>query len=230
MGKKNILLLGIAIVAIGLFVIPSTMSMFVGQHSWYSVRTPAQQYDLCERCHQAEVGEWMSNTGAHATYRDQYSTSGCFCHQVNETQIEGYGIDITNISAIGFEIFNESGNIGDTDDTWGSEWRTQATPHAAITIACTSCHLNATAQLANDDSAHKAFQDEAVASGNANTACMACHTMIGLNITMERNSGGLIIYGNHTINETGVYLWDVNVSINASRTNTSRIIEANTSV
>ncbi|MDO9516651.1 MAG: hypothetical protein Q7J10_01250 [Methanosarcinaceae archaeon] len=228
MGKRNTLLLGVAIIAIGLFVIPSTMSMFVGQHSWFSVRTPAQQYELCERCHQAEVGEWMSNNGAHSTYREMYNTSGCFCHQINESQVEGFGF--SNIESYNFSIFNESGIINSTSNaSWSTAWRSQATPHAAITIACVDCHVNATAQLANEKSAHKAFQDEAVVSGNANTACMACHTMVGLNITMERNSGGLIIYGNHTINETGVYVWDVNVTINSTRTNTSRIIAANNS-
>jgi hypothetical protein len=33
MDRKSTVLLGVAIVAIGLFIIPSTMSMFVGQHS-----------------------------------------------------------------------------------------------------------------------------------------------------------------------------------------------------
>ena len=230
MGKRNILLLGVAIVAIGLFVIPSTMSMFVGQHSWYSVRTPAQQYELCERCHQAEVGEWSSNTGAHAAYASQYENSGCFCHQVNETQLLGFGINTTAVANFGFEVFNESGAITDANSTWSTEWRTQDTPHAALTIGCTDCHYNATQQLANNDSAHKQFQDQATDSVGAteNTACMACHTMVGLNITMERNLGGLIINANHSV-VGGVYNWTVSVDINSTRTNTSRFIEANSS-
>lgn len=228
MGKNNILLLGVAIVAIGLFVIPSTMSMFVGQHSWYSVKTPAQQYDLCERCHQAEVGEWVSNTGAHSIYRNQYPNSGCFCHQINETQIEGFGF--TGIESYNFTIFNESGSLNSSNTSWGDAWRTQATPHAAITIACVDCHVNATAQLANEKSAHKQFQDQAINStgATANTACMACHTMVGLDITMERNYGGLIIYANHSV-DAGIYNWTVDVSINSTRTNTSTVYAPNSS-
>ena len=233
MGKNNILLLGVAIVAIGLFVIPSTMSMFVGQHSWYSVKTPAQQYDLCERCHQAEVGEWVSNTGAHSVYRTQYPNSGCFCHQINETQVEGFGL--TGIESYNFTIFNESGSLNSSNTSWANAWRSQDTPHAAITIACVDCHVNATLQLANDKSAHKEFQSQLNDSttANENTACMACHTMVGLDITMERNQGGIVIYANHTINATdGTYEWNVtaNTNITAPRTNTSRIIPANTSV
>ena len=228
MGKKNVLLLGVAIVAIGLFVIPSTMSMFVGQHQWYSVKTPAQQYQLCERCHQAEVGEWTANSGAHSTYA--LTGEGCFCHQINETQIAGFGINTSVIGDFGFEIFNESGGINSSNASWLTAWRTQDTPHAAITIGCTDCHVNATAQLANNDSAHKQFQEQATSSAGAtaNTACMACHTMVGLDITMERNYGGLIIYANHTV-DAGIYNWTVDVSINSTRTNTSTVYAPNSS-
>ena len=229
MGKKNVLLLGVAIVAIGLFVIPSTMSMFVGQHQWYSVKTPAQQYQLCERCHQAEVGEWTANSGAHSVYRDLYENSGCFCHQINESQIAGFGINTSTINAYGFEVFNGSGILDNDAATWNSSaWRTADTPHAAITIGCTDCHFNATLQLANNDSAHKQFQEQATSSSGAtaNTACMACHTMVGLDITMERNYGGLIISANHTV-DAGSYNWTVDVSINSSRTNTSTVFAPN---
>lgn len=235
MGRRNILLLGIAIVAIGLFVIPSTMSMFVGQHSWYSVRSSDVQYALCERCHAAEVAEWDGNTGAHSAYSSQYAdTSGCFCHQVNETQLTSFGINTSGAAFTGlaFEVFNGTGTINDTNTSWGDAWRTQATPHAAITIACTDCHQNATAQLNNTKSAHKEFfsQLNASTSANENTACMACHTMVGLNITMERNQGGIEVYANHTINATtGAYEWNVTASTNttAPRTSNSTYIPPN---
>ena len=229
MDKKNILILGFAIVAIGLFVIPSTMSMFVGQHRWYSVRTVDDQYDLCERCHAAEVGEWKANTGAHNAYRVEGTVNGtdpgCFCHQINETRLEDYGF--TGITEFNFEIFNESGNISNESTTWSDGWRTNATPHAAITIACVDCHYNATAQLSNEHSAHKQFQNVAVnatlADGvkNTNTACLACHTMVGLNITMERVWSGIDISANHT-NYTAGNAWDLTVTINGTkRTNNS---------
>ena len=226
MDRKSTLLLGVAIVAIGLFIIPSTMSMFVGQHSWYSVRTAEKQYDMCERCHTAEVGEWEANTGAHASYQDANPGIGCFCHQINESSLEDWGFNISGIDSHDFEIFNETGEITDSASTW--TWRNTTTPHAAITIECVSCHYNATEQLNNSNSAHRQFFVAAneTAGGNSNTACLACHTMVGLNITMERVWGGLDIYANHTnYTTTG---WELDITINqTARTTNSTWIPPN---
>jgi len=40
MKGKNMILLSVAVLAIGLFVLPQTMAMFVGQHQWFK----------CENC------------------------------------------------------------------------------------------------------------------------------------------------------------------------------------
>ena len=212
MDRKSTLLLGVAIVAIGLFIIPSTMSMFVGQHRWYSVRTTDAQYDMCQRCHTAEVGEWKANTGAHAAYQAANPGIGCFCHQINESSLGEWGFNTSKVDSYGFVIFNESGSITDTPGTWA--WRNTSTPHAAVTIECVSCHYNATAQLSQDHSAHKEFFEQANAStyGTNNTACMACHTMIGLNITMTRIGSGLDVSATHESD----YSWTVNVTTNVT--------------
>ena len=226
MDRKSTVLLGVAIVAIGLFIIPSTMSMFVGQHRWYSVRTIDDQYDMCQRCHVAEVGEWSANTGAHAAYQTANPGIGCFCHQINESSLSEWGFNTSRIDSHGFEIFNESGTINGSADTW--TWRNTTTPHAAITIGCEDCHYNATAQLSNDHSAHRQFfvAANATTGGTNNTACLACHTMVGLNITMERVWGGLDIYANHTnYTTTG---WELDITINqTARTTDSTWIPPN---
>jgi hypothetical protein len=220
---KSIILLGFAVVAIGIFIIPSTLSMFVGQHQWFSVRTAENQYDLCERCHAAEVGEWQANRargGAHSSYLNEGSSEdpGCFCHQVNDSRLSEYGIDTSNIDAFNFEIFNESGSLDGSAAEFANAWRTNNTPHAAITIACVDCHLNASSQLNNTNEAHKTFFNAslnvAAASDDIseNTACLACHTMVGLNITMERIESGITIVANHT-NYTSEG-WDLDISIN----------------
>ena len=222
MDRKSTLLLGLAIVAIGLFIIPSTMSMFVGQHRWYSVRATSDQYDMCQRCHTTEVGEWKANTGAHAAYR-VWSMSetgvdpGCFCHQINETRLGEFGFDTSQITDFNFEIFNETGGLNSTRASWETAWRTNATPHAAVTIECVSCHYNASTQLNNTNSAHRQFFVQAKNTtlnpyGTNNTACMACHTMVGLNITMTRVGSGIIVNATH--NED--YTWTVNVTTNTT--------------
>jgi len=231
MDKKSILILGFAIVAIGLFIIPSTMSMFMGSHRWVSVTTAEGQYEMCGRCHVAEVGEWMANDGAHSAYTavmaEEGRDPGCFCHQINTTAVGEFGLDTTEINNFGYEIFNESGELNTSlKERWNTSWRTKETPHAAITIECIDCHTNATDQLDNENEAHKPFFAQARNSevGSNNTACMACHTMIGLNITMERVEGGLFINANHTND----YNWTIEVTTNNTRTSESKYRPANT--
>lgn len=223
--KKNLLLLGIAVAAIGVFIIPSTMSMFVGQHRWYSVTTASSQYDLCQRCHIAEVSEWKANTGAHNAYRSWSMKNGpdpgCFCHQVNQTNLATFGFDSSRMKQFKFEVFNETGQLNTSRESWnisnGTSWRSESTPHAAVTIECIDCHYNASAQLNNTNEAHKTFYLQTKNTtlnpyGSNNTACMACHTMIGLNITMTRIRSGIILNATHNAN----YTWTVTVETNTS--------------
>lgn len=210
MKGKNMILLSVAVLAIGLFVLPQTMAMFVGQHQWFSVRTAEEQQILCQRCHEAEVNEWRGNDGAHSQYAAD-SGYHCFCHQINETELAAdWGL--SGVSDHGFIHWNASGDVVDKGN-WS--FRPNTTPHAALTVLCTDCHQNASTQLSNDNSAHKQFYEDVVnkPEGSNNTACMACHTMIGLNITMERIESGLEIYANHTGYVSG---WTVNASINDS--------------
>lgn len=224
--KGNLLLIGIALTAISVFIIPSTMSMFVGQHRWYSVTSASAQYDLCQRCHIAEVSEWKANTGAHAAYRTWTKSEtgvdpGCFCHQINQTRLATFGFDSSQMKQFNFEVFNESGQLNTSKDSWKwtnkTSFRSQSTPHAAVTIECVDCHYNASAQLNNTNEAHKAFFLQTKNTtlnpyGSNNTACMACHTMVGLNITMTRVKSGIIIQGTHNPN----YTWTVNVATNTT--------------
>ncbi|HDN65811.1 MAG TPA: hypothetical protein ENF23_05925 [Methanosarcinales archaeon] len=211
MKGKNMILLSVAVLAIGLFVLPQTMAMFVGQHNWFSVRTPASQYELCQRCHEAEVQEWRANTGAHAQYAHDNPNDGCFCHQINASKLsDDWNLD--DVDQLGFIHWNKSGEVKDQGN-W--TWRANTTPHAALTVECIDCHTNASAQLQNPNSAHRQFYTETLGKpeGSNNTACMACHTMVGLNITMERWDSGLTIYANHT-NYT--YGWTVDAAVNTS--------------
>jgi len=123
MKGKNMILLSVAVLAIGLFVLPQTMAMFMGQHTWYSVRTSESQYELCQKCHVNEVAEWRANTGAHATYNADHP--GCFCHQVNETALTEFGLtDAMAPGAYGmnFEHWNETGDVTGTGEDSTPRW------------------------------------------------------------------------------------------------------------
>jgi hypothetical protein len=73
-------LLAIAIIGMGLFILPSTLSMFGGQHSWYE----PQEID-CSKCHIIEYEEMSSGAyGVHSPHRTADTTFECTdCHNVS---------------------------------------------------------------------------------------------------------------------------------------------------
>lgn len=223
MKGKNILLLSFAILAIGLYVLPSTMSMFVGQHTWYSVRTDADKKELCEKCHTAEVAEFNANTGAHATFVSNEGKTCSMCHQVNLTLLsQTYNIDTSQLSGFNYSIWNETGEI--TNTNWS--WRNTSTPHAAIIIDCEDCHVNATTQISNPYEAHRPFWNQTTNAtlnpqADNSTACIACHTHTHLNITWVRVNG-LDIYGNHTNATAG---WNLTVTVNQTLNTTTQSVD-----
>ncbi len=197
MNANKIALLAIAIVAIGIFALPSTVSLFSGQHSWYGLDDPGNQVP-CEKCH-ADINDEMisGDNGVHTTL----AGPGCDCHRVNATA-----------SRFG-------GNYASGDDT-GSTPGTES--HAAETIACMICHeqgatfamgifaggfnqtavydgisgqreywYNDTNGTGGEYAAHNAFLNQAIENDlmeDSNEACIACHTRVGVNITWTKNT------------------------------------------
>ncbi|OYT63921.1 hypothetical protein B6V01_001645 [Methanosarcinales archaeon ex4572_44] len=225
MKGRNVLLLSVAVVALGLFVLPQTMSMFTGQHHWYSVKNPGDMEELCAKCHQPEVNEWNTNLaagGAHATFDENYGEySGCtICHQINETILTDYAINTSTLTGYNFEDFTQEGltNTSAASD-FTNAWRNQTTPHAAIKVDCQDCHYNATVQLSNPDSAHSDFYNQSSGAATDSAACIGCHTHTNINITWYKY-GGLDI--NATINTT-TEEWDIEVTTNTT------LVQGNTS-
>jgi hypothetical protein len=222
MDKRNTIFLGFAVIAIGLFIIPNTMSMFVGQHNWFSVKNPSDMEDLCKKCHKPEVDEWqetIANGGAHATFDKNFPGSGCtVCHQVNVTFLRTYSLNVSSLENYSFEDFTIRGlTKNSTPEDFQGKWRNQSTPHAAIKVKCVDCHYNATIQLSNSTEAHRDFYTHSSTNATENAACIGCHTMTNINISWYK-FGGLNI--NATINRTS-NRWDINVSTNTTLVQTS---------
>ena len=121
MNVNKIVLLMIAVVAVGIFALPSTVSLFSGQHTWYDLSTLSGRNDVpCEKCHAEIAGEMLSgDNGAHE------SLTCSMCHRSVFT-------DITYAR-------------GSYDPGSGSGGSYQpATPgeeaHAASTVECMHCH------------------------------------------------------------------------------------------
>ena len=213
--KNRLVLLSIAVVATGLFVLPQTVSMFAGQHSWYD---PKDDGIPCEKCHWLEYEELhgLTDEGGHTPHVYKNGNTHYFeceeCHNVT-----------MNVS-----YYQHTGNVG------------EHTPaHAATTVSCLDCHggtlygnssmvnyhfydipmhqlqkkygymdcdkchrvmpgrtfiENVDTELSNPRAAHRSFflamknnsKDESGLSG-ANEACLGCHSRTGVNITWTRN-------------------------------------------
>ncbi len=197
-GNKMVLM-AIAVIAVGMFALPSTVALFSGQHTWYGLGDTGNQVP-CRKCHMDIQDEMISDdNGVHRSLSDTPGPSSCLCHRVTtETTRLGTGV------ASGDEIGSTAGT----------------TSHAAEAIACMLCHENHTIypfaggfnqsavyeatgvpeedQYYYNDSvgkggeaaAHNQFIREAIKNplmADSNEACIACHTRIGVNITWTKN-------------------------------------------
>ncbi|MGB2841769.1 MAG: multiheme c-type cytochrome [Halobacteriota archaeon] len=186
-GNKMVLM-AIAVVAVGMFALPSTVSLFTGQHTWYDIN--ASKYLPCEKCH-AEIYDEFALSKVHGTLTGNTSgwvdtsnvTAGCYgCHRTSQT---GY-------------TYAKGGGSGALP---GKE------AHAASTVACMVCHdfnntagypnaggFNITTSIYNytygenytgEAAAHNKFIERAIEENvmeDANAACIACHTYIPVKI------------------------------------------------
>jgi len=121
MNGKGMVLLAVAVVAVGTFALPSTVSLFTGQHNWYDL-SPKGNDVPCEKCH-ADIAAELDNSGAHR------NLTCAMCHRTpfNNT----YNL-ISGHYEPGSSITYASGEGGGS--TLGEE------AHAASTIECMDCH------------------------------------------------------------------------------------------
>lgn len=164
---SRIVLLGIAVLVIGLFILPETLALFVGQHDFYDTTASGNGID-CLKCH-ADVRDELNRASAVNTlHRFGYSDARMCedCHMTTAPQLkEGL-------------VQGPGGQF-----------------HAAAAPACLDCHggtgpgLSALEIITGSEEVHKAFANESNISKllkGANEACISCHTHIGVNITWTK--------------------------------------------
>lgn len=218
-------LLFIATVGIGIFLLPSTLSLFAGQHTFY-----AGDDVSCRKCHQDifdELYYGSVTSGPHLSFGQNCMA----CHRTGYTVMNvnnSFGISprLPYLSPNSFFLGINSSETGF---------------HAATTLECVFCHDRVPPQLTNVSEAHTIFYQNATStrtlyynngtpkpnSGNqsvillkgANTACIGCHTHIWINATWIRNSG----YG-IDVSETG---GNYNITFSLNRTNVVTAVTAN---
>ncbi len=152
--SKRFVLLTVAVVAIGVFLLPGTVSLFAGQHVWYNISGNANEIP-CKKCH-ADVYEEMSSlaNGAHTRMNNHCE----FCHRTcfNNTYNWNTG-KYEPSSSITYASGEGSGS------TPGKE------SHAVATIECMDCH--------------GVYKDMGIGGGHWNhmmypeyeDRCMVCH-------------------------------------------------------
>lgn len=203
MQKK--ILLGIAIMAIGIIILPQTIAMFAGQHDWYDI-TENEQIP-CEKCH-SDISAELSLPG---TTNAMHRLMGCDqCHVTAAPNSEG----LTQGPGGQFHAATTAACI-DCHNTTLLYGTFQHGP-AAGALGCLTCHKNpqsfpgnfsATSILNGPEEVHKPFANQSIESRllkGANEACISCHTHVKVNITwnratyMEFNATEVVVGGNRT--------------------------------
>ncbi|MBE8538909.1 hypothetical protein [Geoglobus acetivorans] len=200
----KLLLAAMTIVTVGTIILPSTVSLFAGQHDWYTIDTEGNDVP-CEKCH-ADVYEELKNNPYHENF------TCAMCHRAIAT---GYA----------------SGNVNGETST-GSEWGAHAAStigclachgglkdttvdsHAHVEISgelnkmggsCSNtCHVDISGPpkaggfgLTGESwdtgtyAAHRQFVLDAKNDSlmdSANEACIACHTHVAVRINWTHAS------------------------------------------
>lgn len=197
--NSKILLLSVAVITVGLFAMPSTLSMFAGQHTFTGKNTT-----MCVKCH-SDIKDEINAGTFHKTLLGSSGNDCIGCHttsKVNSSYIplgnqSGNATFNGTTYMVGLDIAN-----GRFTNATGVN-QTGIVAHAAVTVECVACHPYV--NFTND--AHDAFATEA---GNktwlkgTNELCIDCHTKKFVSITWNRAGGQVITvdFQNKTVNIT----------------------------
>ncbi len=196
--SNKIVLLGLAVVAVGMFALPQTMALFAGQHNFYDTITSGSSGNAipCEKCH-ADIAEELSQPGA---VNSAHLGQDCFgCHMSTAPTNEG---------------LTWTKNAGTNPE------RAAADFHAAALVACLDCHgaagpgNDARSIFNGSAEAHKPFVNSASADDpanktnllkGANEACIGCHTHVAVDINWQHR---YMLVMNATVNDNHVWTVD----------------------
>lgn len=191
-GHKSTAMLTIALLAVGMYFLPATLSIFSGQHTFYDGENVS-----CKKCHYDIYNEiYPSGEGAQPPHWSNGPTC-TGCHRTGGVVGGEFGM------SIGYKETNVTSN---------------PEAHAAVTVECIFCHDLIEGEIKGSEEAHGAYYNATNQSSmlkGGNEACVGCHTHATLNVTWVRPSGY-----NMNADITGGY-WNLSFSVNQTKVNSS---------
>ena len=138
MDGQKVVLIATAIVALGIFVMPSTVSLFSGQHYWYNISGRSNEVP-CEKCHADIAAEMDALVGPH-TGETGYGRLKCgYCHRTFKIEKGDTGTyDWDQYPDVNLSLEAQYLYTYASGDGSGATPGKQA--HAASTIPCMYCH------------------------------------------------------------------------------------------
>ncbi len=202
--NNKIVLLGIAVLAVGVIALPETVAMFAEQHTWYPINqnNPSDSGVPCIKCH-IDVQQQIDSpaNGAHKNLKCET------CHVVSQlakgATLGGTGTIHAAASPLCMDCHDGSAEPGAELD-----------PHMfpGSTNNCQNCHydinnllktnMNATSIYQGKDEVHKNFAQGANYSTllkGSNEACIACHTHVSVDIVWTKPTN-LTFTASHGVN------------------------------
>lgn len=184
MNKK--ILLGLAVMAIGVIVLPQTISLFAGQHNFYDTISNPTTAVPCLKCHTDISGELQQPGIVNAIH----NTMGCDqCHITAAPNSEG------SRQGLNFHAAATAACIDCHNATL--LYGTFAHNANSTKLGCLTCHRNpqqipgnfSALSIFSSAEVHNIFAFSAKNSSllkDANEACIACHTHVKVNIVWTR--------------------------------------------
>ena len=184
MNKK--ILLGLAVMVIGVIVLPQTISLFAGQHNFYDTISNPTTAVPCLKCH-TDISDELQQPG---TVNAIHNAMGCDqCHITAAPNSEGLRQRL-NFHAAATAACIDCHNATLLYGTF---------PHSPnnTRLGCLTCHRNprqipgnfSALSIFSSTEVHNIFAFSARNSSllkDANEACISCHTHVKVNIVWTR--------------------------------------------
>lgn len=161
---RKLVILLIAVVAIGTFALPSVLTASVGQHTFY----PGSAVE-CTKCHTIDASSAGVGGEIYGSGNTDYGTVNNDVDNLNQYTSSGY----TPAKKIHLEV----GCEGCHTQAAGGTIPTDTHVGVSNNVVCVDCHVHVTNELAGQNGAVEVHADLA---NIGNSPCIGCHTAVAV--------------------------------------------------